>query len=396
MVRKWLVVCALFAGCVEEGDAAPESADVPVGGKADDADDADDGEAAEGRFGGVPDDTSFPAAGRLVVEDVRLGCEGELFEGDQSWCGSVLVTPTISLTAAHCLQSLVDKDDLEPKSVELRGRQYAVTEWSLDPTYGGFHRASQGHENPLRPLATSGRGVPKVGTLSPSLEPPTITSRLANAGVGSDVAIIVHERVDDVTPSRIYLEETDGDHADGFVAGEEFTLISYGPSHRESSAGFRRNARHRASIAANASGPGGGFTNTLVKRDFSFYIDGRPAPDTRVARDEIRYGYFSAAAGDGTPEFQACKGDSGSPAFAGMDGASSVVGVMHGFSTAAGASPSQTTTLEDSEAGCTVCNPRFALASVSSTGARTFVCSVLDSSELADLERTTPGYCDLD
>ena len=393
MVRRWMVVCALLAGCVEEGEMTPEVADEPVGGK---ADDADYGETAEGRFGGVPDGTAFPSAGRLIVEDVRLGCDGELFEGDQSWCGSVLVTPTVSLTAAHCLQSLVDKDDLEAKSIELQGRQYAVTEWSLDPTYGGFHRASQGQSTPLRPLATGGRGVPKVGTLSPSLEPPTITSRLANAGVGSDVAVIVHERVDDIAPSRIYLEATDGSHSDGFVAGEEFTLISYGPSHREASSGFRRDARHRASIAANASGPGRGFTNTLVKRDFSFYVDGRPEPETRVGRDEMRHAYFSASAGEGTPEFQACKGDSGSPAFAGIDGASSVVGVMHGFSTAAGASASQTTMLEDAEAGCTVCNPRFALASLSSNGARTFVCSVLNADERTDLERTTPGYCDLE
>ncbi|MEM6294193.1 MAG: hypothetical protein AAGA54_23135 [Myxococcota bacterium] len=393
MVRRWWVLCVVLAGCADAPDSAFDGADeAPAGGKAD-ATDPDGADVDLGAFGGVPDDTSFPAAGRLVVQDVRLGCDGELFEGDQSWCGSVLVTPTVSLTAAHCLQSLVDKDDLSLSSVEIQGRAYAVTEWSLDPTYGGFHRGSHDHQTPLRPLATAGRGAPKVGTLSPSLEPPTITSRLANAGVGSDLALVVHERVDDVAPSRIYLEETDGLHDEGFDIGETFTLVSYGPSHRAEGPGFRRDARHRASVAANPAGSGGGHTSTLVKRDFAFYIDGRPAAQTSVERDEVRYGYFSGTAGPDTPQFQACKGDSGSPAFAGTGDAASVVGVMHGFSTAAGASTSQTRKLEDDAAGCTVCNPGFGLASLGSPGARAFVCAVLAAAERDELQRTTPGYC---
>ena len=73
-------------------------------------------------------------------------------------CGALqcgFCTPGIVMRA----KSLVDKDDLEPKSIELQGRQYAVTEWSLDPTYGGFHRASQGQ--PVKLLDDlQGRHVP--------------------------------------------------------------------------------------------------------------------------------------------------------------------------------------------------------------------------------------------
>lgn len=389
-MSRWMMMSMLLAGCVEAGSSdgeALEEAESP-GGKSDDASDA----AGLGEFGGTPDATSFPAAGRLVVEDVALGCEGEIFEGGQSWCGSVLVTPTVSLTAAHCLQALVDKDR-SLATIELQGQAYRVSEWSLDPTFGGFHRGSQDHQTPLRPLATANRHVPMVGNIDPSLEPPTITSRLANAGLGSDVAVIVHERVDHVAPAAIYLEEVNGMHADGFVAGEEFTLISYGPSHGVGDAILQRDARHRASIAANTVGSGGGHTKTRVKRDFSFYAQGRPQPQTRVDSDKVEYGYFSAVAGSGTPEYLACKGDSGSPAFAGMDGASWVVGVMHGFSTAAGSSNTQTTKLEDPNTGCTVCNPRFGLASLGSIGARTFVCGVLTDDERTSLESTTPGYC---
>jgi hypothetical protein len=148
---------------------------------------ADPSSSTNAIVGGVQDLTSFPAVGYLVFRLNQGPYAGQTWRPD---CGATLVTPTLVITAAHCVEELTTQDrtvtgvgfgdGLTGPVVGVLGtwRDWVNPAWMPEPDGGADAAPNYAADVALVPLAASVDSAAPMAVAAPERNVPDGTAAL--------------------------------------------------------------------------------------------------------------------------------------------------------------------------------------------------------------------------